>query len=74
MWSQIWHLCGGGRGEDGKDGKSRQKRERQKAASEISDIERKECRICDVSVSHSGAVFWGVKDIKGDVTSQEICV
>jgi len=35
--------------------KSRKKRERQKAVSEVSDIERKECRICEVSVSHSGA-------------------
>ena len=41
--------------EDGKDEKCRQKRERQKAASEVSDIERKECRICEVSFSHSGA-------------------
>ena len=41
--------------EDGKDEKCRQKRERQKAASEESDVETKECRICEISVSHSGA-------------------
>jgi len=48
-------IVGGGMWEDGKDEKSRQKRERQKAASEESDVERKEFRICEVSVSHSGA-------------------
>jgi hypothetical protein len=67
-----------GRWEDGKDEKSRQKRERQKAVSEESDIERKECRICGVSLSHSGAEedasLLGCSEYQGDETSQNTCV
>jgi hypothetical protein len=46
---------GGGRWECEKVEKSTQKRERQIVASEVSDVEINERKICDVSVSHSGA-------------------
>jgi len=42
--------------------------EKKKAVSKESDIERKECRTCNVSLSHCGGVedssLLGVKDIK----------
>ena len=44
------------------------KKERQKTVSQLPDIERKECRTCNVSLSHSDGVedsnLLGVKDNK----------
>ena len=75
MGTNMALIVGGGRWEDRKDENSRQNGERQKAPSEVSDVERKECRICEISVSHSGAdedsCLVGCSGYQGDVTSQK---